>query len=924
MSRRVNKLALAAVVTALSTGMVGCKKQESSEALVAQAKQYQQKGDTPAAMIQLKNALLANPDDAEARFMLAEAYVENGDGVGAEKEVRRALALKYPANKAMPVLATALLAQGLLQKVLDDTAEEAAKNDPNLLAIRADALLVLKKPADATAQLDAALRANPTHVGALIGKARGEAMAGNFDAAMKFVDMALAAAPKDTTALVFRADVLRAQHKNDEALEVYAKVLEIKPNHRSAHIEKAYLEISSGKYDAAQADLNAAKKVTPGSLLVTYTQAMLDFTQGKNSAAEEGLQKVLRSSPDHLPSILLAGAVALRQGSLQQAEQHLKKYVERAPNNVYARKMLAATLLRSGQAQDALSALTPALKDATDVQVLSLAGESYMQARDFGKASEVLAKAADMDPKSSAVHTQLGLSKLQKGDSAGAVKEMELATSLDPKSVQAGLTLVRVELSLGHYDKARIAADKLLQLQPDNAVVHDLRGLVLVGNKDMAGARASFEKARALQPAYYQAAANLAMLSLAEKKPAEAKAALLAFLEKNKKSADAMTGLAGLASNERNIPEATKWLEQAQAENPEAVAPARRLISQYLMTNQPQKALALARKVQVSNASDPGLLDLLAKSQLASKDFNGALESYSKLAAAQPKSAQVQLALASTHMMLKNPSAAEEDLKKALVLQPDYPEAQVALAELMLRKKQPDQAIALARQIQKKHPEAAGGFQLEGDILMTQGKPALAQAAYEKAQTLAPKAVELVLKTASAMRAAGKQADADKRLAQAQQQNPKDLRIPMFRVEQFLAEKQYKTAAEQLEALLKQSPNNVAVLNNLAFTYQQLDDARATPTAEAAYKQASQEPAIMDTLGWILVSKGGDAKRGLSLLQQASTKAPEARDIRYHLAVGLFKSGDKIGARKEVEQVLAGNQQFAQADEARALLQQLK
>jgi Tfp pilus assembly protein PilF len=45
--------------------------------------------------------------------------------------------------------------------------------------------------------------------------------------------------------------------------------------------------------------------------------------------------------------------------------------------------------------------------------------------------------------------------------------------------------------------------------------------------------------------------------------------------------------------------------------------------------------------------------------------------------------------------------------------------------------------------------------------------------------------------------------------------------------------------------------------------------------------------------------------------------------VRYHLAVGLSKSGDKAGARKELDKLLSEDKTFAQADEARALLKAL-
>lgn len=79
----------------------------------------------------------------------------------------------------------------------------------------------------------------------------------------------------------------------------------------------------------------------------------------------------------------------------------------------------------------------------------------------------------------------------------------------------------------------------------------------------------------------------------------------------------------------------------------------------------------------------------------------------------------------------------------------------------------------------------------------------------------------------------------------------------------------------------------------------------------------------MDTFGWILVEQG-DTARGLPILQKASAKAPQARDIRYHLAMGLYKSGDQAAARKELQTLVSGNMQFAQAAETRALLKQLQ
>src|ERR1700712_2789263 len=92
MPRRLTQRAISASVMLttlmLAVGLSGCGKTDTSASLMAEAKQYQQKGDSKAALIQLKNAAANSPADAEVRFQLAALYNQLGDPLSAEKEIR--------------------------------------------------------------------------------------------------------------------------------------------------------------------------------------------------------------------------------------------------------------------------------------------------------------------------------------------------------------------------------------------------------------------------------------------------------------------------------------------------------------------------------------------------------------------------------------------------------------------------------------------------------------------------------------------------------------------------------------------------------------------------------------------------------------------------------------------------------------------
>jgi putative PEP-CTERM system TPR-repeat lipoprotein len=907
----------------LAAVLVACGGQATPEKLLQEAKRYEDQGDYNAAVIQLKNALQAAPENVTARYRLGLLYLATGDAASAEKELRKALEVKNPPPEVWPALGKALLRQGDYNRVLEETksVETDPRASPELLSLRGNAYAAGGKSEKAQASYDAALKARPDFADALLGKARLAASKRDYTTAAELTDRVLAKEPGNAEALLLSGELLRVQGKDEAALALYNKILEKVPGNVTARLSRASLLLAGGKIEEAARDVAAARKAQPNNLMGHYMQALLEYRKGNFKAAEDALQNVLRYSAVHLPSLLLAGAVEYQLGSLEFAEQHLRTVLDKMPNNVPARKLLGAVLIRNRQPQKAIEVLSPALKEATpDSAMLALLGEAYMNGNDYEQASQYLARASALDPKSAGLRTGLGASRLAAGDVAQAMADLESAVKLDTTAYQADTMLIVSHLSRKEFPQALAAVEGLAKKQPNNPLTYNLQGAAYLGAKDLFHARASFEHALKLDPGFFPASLNLAQLDIQENKPQLAQQRFEEILAKDKSNLQALIALAGVSSAAGNDKEALNWLIRAHRENPKSAQAVLALARHYLRRGEAKLALAVSQEGYNEIPGNTDVLDLLGLCQLAAGDKGNALSTFAKLAKLQPASPLPQMRIATAQLANDNTAAATLSLEKALEIQPNFLDAQVLLAGIHVRAGRFDEAMKIAQEVQQKAPKSAAGYEMEGNVLIAQKKPAAA--AYEKAYAIAPSG-PLTIKLHTAYALAGQEAKGGARLEQWLKANPGDAGARIYLADLKLKEGKNKEAAEHYEAVLKLQPQNLLVLNNLAWSLNELKDPRALDFAEQAYRLKPDNAAIIDTLGAILIERG-QVGRGLELLKSAAERLPDSPNIRLHLAEALFKSGDKKGAREELERLLASGRHFPEEAAAQALLKQVR
>jgi len=69
-------------------------------------------------------------------------------------------------------------------------------------------------------------------------------------------------------------------------------------------------------------------------------------------------------------------------------------------------------------------------------------------------------------------------------------------------------------------------------------------------------------------------------------------------------------------------------------------------------------------------------------------------------------------------------------------------------------------------------------------------------------------------------------------------------------------------------------------------------------------RKAPENPSLKDTLGWVELQQGNTAA-ALPLFSSLARKQPDNVTFLYHYAVALFRSGDRDGAKRELETALA-------------------
>jgi tetratricopeptide (TPR) repeat protein len=632
------------------------------------------------------------------------------------------------------------------------------------------------------------------------------------------------------------------------------------------------------------------------------------------------------------PSYLASGENYFKAGKYQQAVVQFKNAIQKNPRLAEAHYQLAeadlklnSTLAAYRELRETVT-LDPKNLDA-ELQLATL----LIASRQYDEAELAAEKVIAAAPNNARAHAILGEKDAADRDWPGAIRELQLAITLDPGQVK---------------DYARLAAVYKRTEQP-------------------LAAEAVFRKAIAANPKSLQAHVNLGQFYFSRRNFPEAEAELLAGSRLEPRAALPRLLLIDTYVAAGKLADAEKLCKDLKVIGPDDPQAYRALAYFYKTTGQKEKALIefrallasrpknnllkadlvetlldsnrgpeaakLNQEILKSNPGDPRALLANGRILIAEGKYPEARTALESAVQADPQSAASHYFLGVAQNSLGFAASARSSFALALKLAPGMTGAQVALADLDARSGAYDDALRLANGALKANPGLPVADEVAAEVSLAKGNvregEQLLLASLERDPTALP-ALEMLLRLYARQ---GKTQQAVNRISNLVSQYPrnaglhyllamgyfqlKDLKNSEANVRETIGIDEKTPGAHALLARISlaqgsveqaimsfrkeieanpQKVSNYMALENLYAKQGKWEEAKKVSETAHAIDPAS--PVVANNLADLYLEHGGDVNVALSLAQQAKQKMPDSAIVDDTVGWAFYKVGSPQSA----------------------------
>ncbi len=672
-----------------------------------------------------------------------------------------------------------------------------------------------------------------------------------------------------------------------EAERLAKEILQKDANHVEGHILMGSVFFAQNERDKALAEMNRAIELDPKRVESYLSLARFYIVTHDNAKAEDTFKRAISVGYNSGLAHTEYGKFLVQLNRTAEAEAEMSKAVEVEPTNRASRFVLASFYLVHKQldkAEVAYKALAELTKDKPEGR--AVLADFYSSVNRLDEAINLYRDIIEQSPDFTQGRYRLGEIMIMRGDTAGAINQIDEILQRDQHDRQALLLRARVRVQTGQSTDLLAALEDLKEvlIQEPNSragLYFMAQANFNLGNVDEA--RAFAGDLERYYPDYLPAKLMQVQIRLASgdsKSAARLSTELIdrvnqtapdrnsspQMLAEMKAKAYISRGSASLQIG--NAAAARKDFIAARDAVPGDTYPIISLASVSLAENKPDEAVSFFENALAIDATNFNALSGLIRLYASKGEVNKAHSRLDQVLNSYPANASLHYLKAQAYGYEHNSGQAEVELRKTLEIDSNYIAAYSALGALFINTNQQDRAIAEYQKILEHRPENATAYTLIG-------------------------------------------------MLDDSRQN-------------------YDAAAESYRKALGKDQNAVIAANNLAWLYAvngkgNLDE--AVRLAQGVVQKNPSIPGFVDTLGWVYYKKG---LYGAAVEQLQKAVALDERivkngvgnatpDYHFHLGMALKARGDKEAARRELEQAvrLSDRAPFSDTKEARSALANL-
>ncbi len=315
----------------------------------------------------LESALVKGLSDESrsfARRMLASIHFERGQALagqlmqGGGRQLRQLRAKSLESLRSAvehdPALVEAYLLIARLNLLPEGDAEEVRRAASKAIELLGDnpaeqsnayLLRAMRQDDDAarTADLDAAVKADPASTDARQARALLRLQKGDVNGAVEDLQLLLKQDPTNQAIAQAAVEQLVAMERIDDAIELLTEAIAASPNEGLYRL-RGIIHRTQGREDEALADFGKALAMQPKDPISLLQRAEISLARRDVKSAKEDLKEAIRVAPqvaDSVAAVRVRCYIAVEEGRLADAINEMQRLVDAAPDDPFWMLQLA-------------------------------------------------------------------------------------------------------------------------------------------------------------------------------------------------------------------------------------------------------------------------------------------------------------------------------------------------------------------------------------------------------------------------------------------------------------------------------------------------------------------------------------------------------------------------------------------------------